>query len=324
MWNGKDLVDEFSRNLGDTSERFKGYVKTWINDIEREICSDHTWGFLLTKGKKTLTSGEEEQSLLITAPSAPTVAIAAGGSLTSGSTYKVKLSHYDPNSKNEIISEESASVTASGANLTINLSGLSVSSEEYFTQRRIYLSKDDGEFYLYATITNQSSTTSSITAETTSKIIAPEFTYINKLSGNPFFESNMGQLDYLPIDQLRLLYSGEFTSGTPESWGDMSHDKVLLYPKPSSALELSFYYYKVPRGIYYEKTSSPTLPISFKNVLEAGIEWKGAKFRDRSDASLKYEYYQKTLQEAIEDLGKVSTANARVRDVVGDSSGKSY
>lgn len=323
-YNGRDLIDEFADELGDRTSNFKLKVLTWINDVERDVCKQHSWGFLRTKGTKIMVASQEEQVLSITAPNAPSVAIASGGSLTENSVYKVKITHYDPTSKNEIASDASASVTATASNKTINVTSISTTTEAFFTQRRVYLSKDGGEYYLVATITNQSATSTTITADASSRIIAPDFDYIRGLDQNPFYESNQGQLDYLPIDQMRLLFSGQFTDGTPENWSDLAANRILLYPRPSSTTALSFYYFKVPRGIYYDIDSFPTLPISLKKVLKAGVLYYGNKFRDRNGWQAEFDVYQQAIKDAIEDMGKPIKVATRVRNVLGDNDGWAY
>jgi hypothetical protein len=323
-WNGRDLIDSFADLSGDRTTDFKAKIEEWINDIEQDIFKRHNWGFSRVKGKKILVASAEEQFLSLTNVAAPTLAALVGGSLTDGSSYKVLITHYDPISKNETQGTASAAIVPSGANLSITVSAIETSSEAYFTQRRVYLSKDGGKYYLYSTITNQTDVTTTITANVSSRIIAPDFNYIAKIDGNPFYESNQGQLDYMPVDQLRLLFSGAFTGGVPEYWSGLDSNRILLYPYPNATTALSFYYLKAPRGIYYDYDSIPSIPYSMKNVLEAGVEYKAYKFRDRDGYQTKYQVYEGLIKQAIDDIGSPIKTVTRVRDTIGDTSGWSY
>jgi len=105
MWNGLSLQNEFSALLGDTSTSFKAKTLSWMNDIETDICSRHMWPFLLHKGQVKVETLAEEQNLSAKAPSsAPTIALAAAGSLTQGSVYKVKVAFYQGASGTETLS----------------------------------------------------------------------------------------------------------------------------------------------------------------------------------------------------------------------------
>ncbi len=324
-WNGQDLVTEFSALLGDSTANFKTKVEGWVNDIEREICMSHTWSFLRLKGSKVMTTGQEEQTLIISGPSAPSVAIVAGGSLTEGTDYYVKVSFYDPTSKNEKIGTASALATTTSVNKTINVTSIPLSTESFFTQRKIYLKKGTGKYYYHSTIADNTTTTASLTSDTTSLVQAPDFDYFRQIDGSPFYESSQGQLTYYPIQQIRLLTDGAIETGQPEAWGDLDIGKILMYPKPNTTEALKFYYYKVPRGTYNDPDSVPTIPISLKDVLEAGVEYKGYKYRDRAGYIEKKNVYDALLKKAIDSIGKSSIKTvSKIRDTQGRWDGRSY
>ena len=323
-WNGQDLVNEYSALLGDQSAAFKSKVEGWLQDVEREICKAHTWSFLKLKGSKIMTLSQEEQSLIIDAPSAASLAVVAGGSLTADTAYYLKISFYDPISKNEKIGVISSAGTTTSVNKQINVTSIPLSTESFFTQRRVYLRKGTGPFYLYSTIADNTTVTATISADTTSKIQAPDFDYFRQIDGCPFYESSFGQLRYLPVDQIRLLFNGQITSGQPEAWGELDIGKILMYPSPNAVTALKFYFYKIPRGIYNDSGSIPTIPISLKEVLEAGVEYKGYKYRDRAGVAEKANIYKMKTKEAIDSLGKSNVkVISIVRDTQGLSSGRS-
>lgn len=319
-WNGLDLQTELSGHLGDTSTSFKTRVLGWMNDIIVDISSRHSWSFQLKKGKKTLTALAEEQSLLTPSPSAPSVVIAAGGSLTENSVYRVGVTFVDSNDAETKLGSASSSVTATAINKTITVTSIPTSSEVLVTKRKIYLQKDGGNWYFHSEIADNTTTSTSITSETTSLIEAPDYSPIRIISGNPFIETS-AQLEYRSIDQLRLLFQGSFSSGTPSYWSDLGHERVLLYPTPSSAMVLSYYYFKMPARIYASVDSQPDLPSYLKSAFRAGVIARGYEYRDRAGQESRLLNYEQALVRAIQDSGAPAKIAYRVRDVVGTSQG---
>lgn len=322
-WNGLDLQTELSDILGDTSTAFKANILKWINDIQNDVCTRFTWPFLRQKGKKVLTASSEQQSLIIGPPTAPTVALAAGGSLVAASVYSVIVTFYEGVADIESqAGTASSDVTATAANGTISVTAIPTSSDPLVTARKIYLVKDSGEPLFVSTISDNTTTTTTITADTTSTIEAPDYSYFNKLSGNPFFESTGRFLEFQTIDQLRLMYQGTWSSGTPYAWSDIEQNSILLYPMPSSALTISFYYFKMPKRIFAESTSAPDIPVWLKPVLKAGVIAMGYEYRDRSGAQIKLGNYQSLFNDYVSKQGANKKIATRVRDVVGDSDGR--
>ncbi len=324
-WNGLSLQSELSALLSDESTAFKARVSQWIRDIELDICSRHYWPFLRAKAKKIMTVGSEEQSLLLATASAPTVAIAAGGSLTALSTYKVRVTFYETISGIETFQgTESASVSATVANKTINLTSIPTAIDPLVTGRKVYLSKDSGDYFLHTTISDNTTTTLSITTETTSKIQPPDFNYISKLDGEFFIEGKQ-QLKAMDLQTLRQSYSDIYTSttGSPYAYSLLNEERAILYPVHSTAETLSFYYFKVPMGIYPSADSIPTIPYKLKQVLVAGVEWKGYQYRDRDGKDSNESRYENLLTNAISRYGKADRHSYRIRDVIGTSDGYS-
>lgn len=322
-YNGLDLQTEFSEILNDTSTTFKANVLKWMNEIQIDICSRFEWSFMRQKGKKVLTAEAEQQLLDLGKPTAPTVVIAAGGSLTADSVYSVIITFIEGVAGIESHAGASSSdVTATSVNKTITVTGIPVSSDPLVTARKVYLVKDSGEPLYYSTISDNTTTTASITADSSSTIEPPDYSYFNKLSGNLFLEGdNSGYIRYKPIDQLRLMYQGNWSTGTPDYWSDIDEQSVLLYPAPSSALTLSFYYYKMPPQIFADVTSIPTVPIWMKRVLKAGVLALGYEFRDRDGAQTKFSNYETYLTSYISKQGRNKKTPTRIRDVVGNSDG---
>jgi len=320
-WNGLDLVDEFSALLGDTSSTFETRVLKWMNDIQMDILSRHNWDFLKAKGKKLLTTSQEEQNINITKPGAPTVAASSGGSLVDGSTYNVYVTFVQSSNEYETPAGTiSASVSPTGANLTISVSDIPVSTETLVTSRKLYLQKDSGSILFSQEISDNTTTTASITADSSSNIEAPDFVAILKVLGNPFIETS-SQLEFRDIDQLRLLFQGAWSTGTPEFWSRINDHKLALFPIPSDAVDLSYYYIKMPYYIYNDVDSQPLLPIYLKPVLKAGVIAMGFEYRDRQGQDGKRSTYESLLATYISRFGTSKSVRHRVRDVVGDADG---
>lgn len=320
-WDGLALQTEFSTLLGDTSTAFKAKVLEWMNEIQLDITSRHDWPFTRRKGKKILTADEENHSLYPAAPGAPTVVASTGGSLTADSAYKVLVTYYEGVSGYETVAgTASSSVTPTGTDLTISVSAIPVSDESLVTARKVYISVASGNYLYYSTISDNTTTTLSITADSSSTIEPPDYTLIKKMYGYPFLETS-SQLVYRDLDQLRLLFQGSWSSGTPNFWTWFSHDAITVYPVPSSDTTISFYYYIMPQRLYAEATNQPFVPPWLKPVLRAGVIARGYEFRDRDGQQGKLNNYEEMLKLLISRDSAPMTAPQRVRDVEGNSDG---
>jgi hypothetical protein len=321
-WNGAALVTEFSATLGDTSTSFKARVVGWLNDIQDDICSRHQWPFLHKLGKKLLTSSEEFQLLNVSAPTAPTIVTQNGGSLTDAATYSVKLTYYC--SSNDYETEggtASSTVTCNTPNLQISLTAIPVSQEAIVTSRKIYLSKNGGSYYYVSSISDNTTTTATISADATSTVEPKDYIGIKTLIGSPWIESNGAYLDYRNEDDIRFMFPKIFGTGVPQYFCSIDYNKILTYPMASTGIQLKYNYIKVANRIFNEATVQPDLPIWMKNILEAGVLWKGYQYRERAHAVTYMQRYEQLLSEAISDRSKSRQGAARVRDVRGTSDG---
>ena len=317
-WDGLSLQSEFSVLGGDTSTSFKTKILVWLNDIISEIYTKHDWPFALVKGKKVLTASTEVQDLKLATPGAPTAATAAGGSLTSGTAYLFLVTFYESVADVESLAgTASASVTPSAANLLVNLTAIPTSSDPLVTARKIYVKKGTADYIFDQTISDNTTTTATVSTDSTSTIEPPDYTYIKKLNGNPFIEAS-GYLEKQEIDYLRRLFQGTFGTGSPSYWANFGASKVLLYPVPSSASTLSFYYYRMPNRLYAVGTSAPDLPYFLKDVLWAGMLAKIYEYRDRDGQESKKNNYRSTLAESISTHGTLDNALTRVQDTFGE------
>jgi hypothetical protein len=320
-WNGLALQTYFSKKFGDEQTSFKAHVLQWLNDIILEIGTAHEWEFLREKGKVLLLTTSEVQNLYPVAPTAATATIAAGGSLTLASVYSVVVTFIESVSGLETVAgTASGNVTAAGANLSIALTAIPVSTDSLVTGRKIYLKKDSGEYLYHTTISNNTATTATISTNATSTITPPEDNGIWKLDGQPFLES-ASRLCKKDMEQMRSLWQGSWSTGTPQFWAEFKGDKISVYPIPSSAVAMSFYYYKYPTQLFAEASSVPTIPIYLKNLLDAGMTWKAYEWRDRDGQEGKKANYYALLSNEISTKGRGSNNETRVRDVNGDTDG---
>ena len=314
------LRDEFATLLGDTTAAFKAKVLVWMNDVENEISIAHTWAFLRSRGSKSLTASQEIQKLTFDTPTAPTAVLANGGSLTETATYQVKVAFFDSVYDVESLpSSATAVLTTTSVAKQINLTNIPISSDQSCNARRIYLSKNGAAFYLYSTISNNTATTLSITTDTSSYVVPETDSFINKIDGSPFLSTSNGWMRYLPQAQYQYFYATQQSSGLPDTWSDLTIDKISVYPRPSSSVVLNFNYFKKPRGLFIG--GETTIPKILKDVFEAGVEYKGYKYRDRDGYISKKQVYDALLKKAIQDYGSPIRTPGRVRDVMGDSDG---
>lgn len=320
-WNGLALQTEFSELLSDTSTTFKARVSDWINDILEEVTDSFDWPQMRVSGNKILTALGEEQDLFLTPPGAPTLAALAGGALTDGSSYKVLATYLQGVSGVESkAGTESAANIPTGANLSITVSAIPVSTNTLVTARKIYLQKDSGDWLLYSTIADNTTVTTTIIANATSTARQPpEDHMIRKIHGDPFLTSS--QLTEKGLDQLRLLFQGTWGSGSPLNYGMISNTRILLYPPPSSALTLKFNYYRRIPHVYPTADSIPEFPSWIKPALYLGVKWKGREYRERSERMQDFEAYWSKTKELFSTYGKPRQGRSRVRDVVGTIDG---
>jgi hypothetical protein len=321
-WNGESLVNEISALLGDTSTAFKTKVLGWLNDGIFDISSRHDWGHHLVKGRKLLTPSEEFNSLEITPPDAPNVALATGGNLSNGSAYKALVTFTQDNGVETQAGDESDAVTCDTSSKTVSVTNIPNSFETLITGRKVYLSKDDGPFYLHTTIADTNTTSLTIDSNTDSTIEPPDYESIRRLKGSPFFEESPSiYLEYRDYDQLRLLVQGQWSEGNPQYFSPIESNKIALYPIPGSEFDLSFSYYRTPLRLYNDADSQPDLPIYLKPVLKAYAIAAGYEYRDRAGQELKKANYENALVDAINRGGRVANIEYTVRDVYGNLNG---
>lgn len=321
-WNGLDLVDDFSAELGDTSSAFETKVLRWINEGLRDIATSHEWPELRERGQAVLSASTDTHSLVPTKPSAPSLALLTGGSLTADSVYKVLVTYYEGVAEVESIAGEvSASATPTGSDLSLTVSSIPVSTWPLVTARKIYLSKDGGAYYYYSTISNNTATTTTITADTTSTVTPPDQWYLGKLDGDLYLENTQVLQNY-SLQQLRFETNGYVNNnGTPSAWASVNSHQVVVYPRPSSNTTTTFYYFKLPAQVFNSSDSIPQLSAVLYEALHDYVIWRGFQYRDRAGQESKRQNYDNSLRLQISRKGSDKKRSGRVRSVTPDSDG---
>lgn len=320
-WNGLDLVNDFSAELGDTSNAFKTKCLRWVNEGIRDISTSHEWPFLREKGKVVMTSGADTQSIVLAKPAAPTVAALAGGSLALLNEYKVLVTFYEAVAEVESIAgTPSAGITPLTTDLSITLTAIPVSTSPLVTARNIYVSKGGGAYAYYSTIPNNTATTSTVTADTTSSITPPDENAIHVIDGDFFLEGSR-ILQGTSLHDLLYTTNAVASSGTPQWYAPINQEEIRVHPKPSSALTLSFYYFKLPAKVFGVNTSTPQVPSWLYDDLRNYVLWRGYNYRDRAGQESKKLNYDQGLRISISRKGSPIKSSGHVRSVTPDSDG---
>lgn len=320
-WNGLSLVNEFAKELGDTSTAFKLQVLGYINDGLRDISSAFRWAQLREKGKKVLVANQDTHSLTLGKPSAPSVAIAAGGSLTADNEYKFLVTFYESQAEVESIAgEPSAGVTPTGTDLTVALTAIPVSTGPLVTARKIYVSKAGGSYAYHSTINDNTTTTANISTNTSSVITPPAENHISQLEGELFIEGSR-VLEGLSLQDFTFKHATFDSTGTPQAWAPVNEEEVMIYPKPSANTTVSFFYYKKPAQVFGISTSIPQMPSWIYDDLRRYVMWRGYDFRDRAGKESKEITYRENLKLTFSRKGAPVKRSGKVRRVTPDSDG---
>lgn len=320
-WNGADLVDDFSAELGDTSSTFKTKVLRWINDGIRDIATSHQWPFLREKGKVILASGQDTHSIVLPQPSAPTLAGLVGGSLTDATSYKVLVTFYEGASQIESVAGvDSAALVTATPDLSITVTGIPISASTLVTARKIYLSKAGAEFFLYSTISDNTTVATTITTETSSTLTPPDQNAIHMIDGDFYLEDER-IIEGYSLQRLIFETNGIVSSGTPLIWAPINQEEIRIYPSPSSNTTASFYYFKLPAKVFNVSTSQPQIPSWLFEQLHDYVIWRGYQYRDRAGKESMKLNFDQGLRMAISKKGKSIKRSGRVRSVTPNSDG---
>src|SRR3990167_10729269 len=129
QWNGQELISILGRELWNDSSAFRERIKEFIQEIQDDLVSTIPQEHFKFKLKKLLTMSQNIMNLDIEVPTAPTTALAADGSLTNGTAYKVYVTFvvYDEDTDQWMESMPSLAGTertGTAANKTIDLTDI--------------------------------------------------------------------------------------------------------------------------------------------------------------------------------------------------------
>lgn len=343
QWNGKAFIDYMSNRLWDTSTTFRGYIIQWINEIQNDLTGEIPLDYFLFQMKKLIPTEQEIIDLSPQIPTTPTSAIAAGGSLVDGSSYQVYTTFilWDADQKFYVESEPSVAtteVTTTTGNQTINLTSIdthdgTTTIEPQTIWRRVYLSvkasgeTSYGEPFFVADIEDNTTTTLSITAESTSTITPPSDSELSQISSKHMvFNSGNRWLSRVDMNRLKRHDPRNVTSTTPSSFDYIGTRQITVYPSLSSGATtdqrtLTYYIHRRPHEIFYESSRPIDLPIEFRKALIEGIVWKAYEFRDRAGKESVQQNYEVYKRQIMNRFQRPKGAPSYIRDVSGDTRG---
>lgn len=342
-FNGKSFIDELAVRLWDTSSANIQRILGWANEIQDDLISEIPLDEYKFRLKKLLPLEQEIISLSVEKPSAPTTALASGGLLTEDSSYKAYVSFliWDEDLRDYIESEigpAGTERTATASDKTINLTDIPTFSGDTTVKpatiyRRIYLAtKADGEtsygepFFL-EDITDNTTTTLSITSEPTSTRTPVSDCEIDQISSDsPFFLGSSRSLERIDMARLRSWNPSYSESNTPYYFDYVGTKKINLYPRLTSSATTSertlvYHVHRRPHEIFYDVDCEIDLPIAAKKALYQGIVWKGYDFRDRDGVQTQLQNYEEMKKQLKNKLTRQRNRPGVVRDVMGDTQG---
>lgn len=342
-WNCKAILDEMGYRVWDTSTSYNAKLINMANTIKDDLATVIPQDWYKFQLKKLLPTTQEIINLSPELPSAPTVAIATGGSLVDGTSYKVYVTFviYDADGRRYMESEPSlasSAVTGTASDKTINVTALDTyggdtSITPTTIYRNIYVSKTTsgtyGEPFYYGQITNNTATTTTITSEPTSTITPPSDTEVDQItSDHLFFSGSNRVLERMNTNVIRRGLPNGATTTNPNYFDFTGTDSILLNPQLSSSATtaqrtLSYYVFRRPHEFFYDITRTVDLPIIARMALMQGVVWLSHEHRDRDGKNTELDKYNRFKNELVMKLRRQRGGPARVRDVIGDTQGYS-
>lgn len=344
IWNGKAFIDSLATRLWDNTTTFRAQIIQFVNEIQNELASEMPLDYYEFKLKKLIPTLQADIDLSPEIPAAPTAVIASGGNLTDGSSYKVYVTFviYDDDELHYIESEPSeasAVSTADSSNKTISLTSIplyggATTVSPATIHRRIYVAvlasgeTSYTEPFFSQDIEDNTTTTLSITAGTSSTITPPSDSEVDQISSQPP-RFNSGNRYLAREDRAKLKRydpDSSSSSSTPSYYDYIGTRRIYLYPQLSSSATtaertLSYDVYRRPHEIFYDITRKIDLPIEAEPALRRGVEYLNYDFKDRDGKVSKFNQYEAEKKKFFTKMRRQKGRPGFVRDVTGDTFG---
>ncbi len=173
--------------------------------------------------------------------------------------------------------------------------------------RRIYLKLGTNPYYLAKTIEDNTTVTTTITTTPTVTIEPPEFSMVNNLGNDPILVEASGHwLSETELEAILATDPNLGSTGVPSCYARISPTKIMLYPRPSSSLTLSYWVQKKPQRIFADENRVIQMDPSFKIAHDAGVTWKGYEYKDKDGQEAKLSNY-----EALKEKHRANKAQNR-------------
>ena len=346
-WTQKAVIDEMLQELWSAANETTFLAKTigWINEIQDNLTQEIRIPYYEINLKKLLPTQQDVINLSPQVPDAPSAAINSGGSLVDGTSYKVYVTFviWDDDVKRYIESEPSLAsgvVTGTSTNKTIDVTSIDTyngdtSYRPTTIYRNIYVAKTDsngdyGDPFFSSQITDNTTTTATITSEPTSTVSPPSDSEIDMISEKQMTWA--AGTNYLRKQSRSILtrYSPDVNqdSTTPYYFDFVGHDSIYLYPRLDSSSTdaqrtLLYQVYRRPHEVFYDATRQMDMPIAFKRALKCGVKWLGYDHRDRDGYRSRQTQYEEEKAKLIRKYGINRGHPQGVVDVNGDTDGYS-
>ena len=116
-------------------------------------------------------------------------------------------------------------------------------------------------------------------------------------------------------DKIKAFDPNQDTTGTPFHYSRLDDNRIFIYPKPSVAIVLTYYVYKVPAYIFDDASRVIQMSPKLKKALDAGVYWKGSEYKDSDGQETKLRNYEGMKTEAIESFSKKGGKFGTVQEV---------
>lgn len=323
VWNGKELQEYYTEEAGYSDSRALTRTLKFLNEIQNDIASGADWPNLKFKLKKLIKRGTQRVDVSPQIPEAPAIQISAGGALTGAQAYRVKVTFviFDEEGQefSSIESEPSSpsnEVIPTDENLQILVTNIpsyegSSNISPNIIHRRVYLKQGTGPYLLAATLTDNDANQVTIAANPSSTIEPPEQSMVEHLASEDITLSiGSFTLKEQSLDEIQQYDPGLTATGTPQYYARISETKILIYPKPSTNVTLTYWVKRRPSRIFPDAERALQINRSLESVIDVGVNWKWMKYKQDSEWMTMYNLYEdmksKAKAEKIQKGGKFS------------------